>query len=365
MTVLGYSIDQIGAALSLTVVGDGSLIVNRVAEPSEATPDALALAMSKEYASGLCQGAALAAILWEGADWQNMGLKAALLAKRPRHALSGLTKMLDAGPKIPLGVHSSAQIDPTANIGNGACIGPFVVIGSRVTIGLDARIAAHVVVEEEARIGCEAILLAGAKIGARVQIGDRFLAQQGAVIGADGFSFVTPEKSAVESTRETLSGHTDIGTQSWHRIHSLGAVVIGDDVEVGANSTIDRGTVHETKIGDGTKIDNQVQIGHNVKIGCDCLLCGHSGVAGSTVLGDRVVVGGAASIADHLTVGDDVVIAGKSGIASNVPSGRAMMGYPAMPMDRSIEAYKALRRLPRLFDQVANLRSSLRGRKDG
>jgi len=142
------------------------------------------------------------------------------------------------------------------------------------------------------------------------------------------------------------------------RINSLGAVRVGDDVEVGANSCIDRGTVADTVVGDGTKIDNQVQLGHNVKVGAACLICGQVGVGGSTVIGDRVVLGGRAAIADHLTVGANSVITGNSGVASNVPPGRIMMGYPAVRMDQNVDIYKALRRLPRLMARLEGKRGA-------
>lgn len=361
---MGYTVGQIAEALGASAVGDTGIRIARAAAPDDAGDDALALAMQPEYAEKLQHSAARAAILWEGADWRSFGLEAAVFVPRPRYAMATITQLLDSGPEIAPGVHPTAEIDPTADIGPGAAIGAFVLIGARTRIGSNARIAAHTVIAQDVTIGDDALILEGVKIRTGVQIGDRLIAQPGAVVGADGFSFATPEKSTTENVRETMSSQSEGQAQAWARIHSLGSVRVGDDVEIGANSTIDRGTVQDTTIGSGTKIDNLVQIGHNVVIGRDCLLCGQSGVAGSAVLGDRVVVGGAASIADHIKVGNDAVIAGKSGVASNVPEGRAMMGYPAMPLDRNVEAYKALRRLPRLHKTVAELQAQLRAMKD-
>lgn len=199
-------------------------------------------------------------------------------------------------------------------------------------------------------IGDDALLMAGVRVGARVRIGDRFIAQPGAVLGGDGFSFVTPTPGIVEEARATgvISAREQ---QAYVRINSLGSVLVGDDVEIGANSCIDRGTVADTVIGDGTKIDNLVQIGHNVKVGRSCLICGHAGIGGSTIIGDRVVLGGKAAVADHLTVGANSVITGNSGVASNVPPGRIMMGYPAVRLEQNVEMYKALRRLPRFLEK--------------
>ncbi len=167
-------------------------------------------------------------------------------------------------------------------------------------------------------IGADALLLSGVRIGARVRIGDRFIAQPGAVLGGDGFSFVTPTPGVVEEARET-GAISSVEQADYVRINSLGSIGIGDDVEIGANSCIDRGTIADTMVGDGTKIDNLVQIGHNVRIGHTCLICGQAGVAGSTVIGDRVVLGGKAAVADHLRIGSNVVITGNSGVEHPCP----------------------------------------------
>ncbi|WP_127900842.1 UDP-3-O-(3-hydroxymyristoyl)glucosamine N-acyltransferase [Solirhodobacter olei] len=355
----GHRIDEIAKALGARAEGDGALCVTGAAEPGEAGPEAIALAMSPKYAEGLAQGRARAAVLWEGADWRALGLEAAVLVARPRLAMSGLTRILDPGPAITPGVHPSAVIDPSAEIGAGAAIGPFVVIGAGVRIGSGVRIASHVSIAEGAMIGADALLLQGVRIGARVRIGERFICQPGAVVGGDGFSFVTEAKSGVEEVRETLGQRAEITEQGWLRIHSLGAVTIGDDVEIGANAAIDRGTIRDTVIGSGTKLDNLVHVGHNVVVGRDCLLCGQVGVAGSSRIGDRVVLAGQVGVNDNILIGDDVIAGGASKIFTNVPAGRVILGYPAMKMDLHVEAYKGLRRLPRLFRQVAELQKAV------
>ncbi len=356
---MSHSITEIAAALGARAEGETALRITHAAEPASATPDALALAMDPKYAEGLKAGQARAAILWDGADWQALGLKAAIYVPRPRYAMSGLTRFLDPGPQIAPGTHPSAIVDPAAQIGAGAAIGPLVVIGAGVRIGANARIASHVSIAEGARIGDDALILQGVRIGARVQIGDRFIAQPGAVVGSDGFSFVTPEKSGVEQVRESLGARVAILAQSWTRIHSLGAVTIGDDVEIGANTTIDRGTIRDTTIGSGTKLDNLVHIGHNVQVGRDCLLCGQTGIAGSARIGDRVVMAGQCGVNDNIFVGDDVVAGGSTKIFTNAPSGRVLLGSPAVKMETQIEINKGLRRLPRLFQQVAELQKAV------
>ena len=354
-----YSVGEIAQALGAEAAGDLTLRVGGVCEPQSATPDTLALAMDESYVPALQTGNAQAAILWAGADWRALGLKAAIFAPRSRYVLSGVSYVFERKPEIEPGIHPTALVDPTAELGPNPAIGPFAIIGARAKIGADARILAHSSVAEDAVIGDGALLYQGVRIGARVQIGDGFIAQPGVVIGVDGFAYVTPKPGAVEQARASGTITRASRTKGFARINSLGSVVIGNQVEIGANSAIDRGTIANTTIGDGTKLDNLVHVGHNVSVGQHCLLCGQVGIAGSTKIGDRVVLGGQVGVADHLTIGSDVIAAGKSGISSNVPPGRVVMGNPAMKMDLSIDSYKALRRLPRLAAKVASLEKAI------
>lgn len=356
---MAHKVADIATALGAEAAGDLSLVIKGAAEPGQAGPDDLALAVNPKYADGLAEGQAQVALLWPGADWQALGLKAAIFAPRGRLAMAGLTSMLDAGPTIEPGIHAMTVIDPSAQIGEGAAIAPFVTIGAGAVIGPRARIASHVSIAEGAVIGADAMILQGAKIGPQVRIGDRFICQAGAVIGADGFSFVTPEKSGVEEIRETLGQRDEIRQQSWTRIHSLGSVTLGDDVEVGANACIDRGTIRNTSVGNGTKIDNLVHIGHNVQVGRDCLLCGQVGIAGSSRIGDRVVLAGQCGVSDNIFIGDDVICGGSTKVFTNAPAGRVLLGYPAVKMETHVEMQKALRRLPRLAAKVAEMEKAL------
>lgn len=365
---MSHRIADIAVALGARVEGDGDIVVTGAAEPAAAGVGDLAMAMDPRYAAGLAAGRARAAVLWSGADWQALGLKAAIFAPRARLAMAGVTQVLDPGQRMAPGIHPMAVVDPTAEIGDGVSIGPFCVIGPGARIGARSRLAEQVSVGASAVLGADALVLAGVRIGARVVIGDRFIAQPNAVIGSDGFSFVTEAPSRVEAARASL-GKLDEpeatgASQSWLRIHSLGGVTIGDDVEVGACSTIDRGTLRDTRVGRGTKLDNLVQVGHNVVIGEDCLFCGQCGVAGSTRIGNRVVLGGQVAVSDNITVGDDVVAAGAAKVASNVPAGKMMMGPPSVRMEQQVELYKAQRHLPRLVTQVAELRKALQSLLD-
>lgn len=354
-----FTIQQIAEALGAEAAGDIGLPIAAAAEPADAGPQDLALAMSEKYAKDLSTGQALAALVWPGADWQKMGLKAAIFAPRPRMAMSGLTALLDQGQGLGTGIHASAIVDPTAELGANVSVGPLCVIGARVSIGAGSVLGPHCVIGPDATLGQGAYVRDSVSIGARVRIGDRFICQPGSRIGSDGFSFVTPEVSTAEAVRTTMKDTGDAKPQSWARIHSLGSVTIGDDVEIGANCTIDNGTIRNTEIGSGTKLDNLVHIGHNVRTGTDCLICGQTGLSGSVVIGNNVILGGQCGVADNTFVGDNVVATGATKIISNVPAGRVMMGYPAIKMELHTEIYKAQRRLPRLARDVAALRKAV------
>ncbi|MDU9003286.1 UDP-3-O-(3-hydroxymyristoyl)glucosamine N-acyltransferase [Sedimentitalea todarodis] len=354
-----FTIEQIATALGADAVGDLSLAIKGAAEPADAKPDELALAMSPKYGEALTAGRARAAILWEGAAWQDMGLEAAIFTGRPRMTMSSLTTMLDPGQGFAPGIHPSAVIDPTAELAADVSVGPFCVIAAGVRIGQGSTIGPHCTIGTDARLGAQAYLREMVSIGARVQIGDRFIAQPGARIGADGFSFVTPEVSGAENVRKTLGDQGDAKAQSWVRIHSLGSVEIGDDVECGANCTVDNGTIRNTGIGSGTKLDNLVHVGHNTRVGTDCLLCGQAGISGSVDIGNNVILGGQVGVVDNIFIGDNVIAAGGTKILSNVPAGRVLMGYPAVKMETHTEMYKAQRRLPRLVRDVAALQKAV------
>ncbi|MGI3164640.1 UDP-3-O-(3-hydroxymyristoyl)glucosamine N-acyltransferase [Pseudooceanicola sp. 200-1SW] len=356
---MAYRMEEIARALGGTVLGDATVEIDSVAEPAEAGPRDLAIAMKPEFAEGLPKGRARAALLWEGADWQAFDLEAAVLVARPRMGLAAVTRILDPGAGYAPGIHPLAHIEEGAELGEGVSIGPFSVIARGARIGAGAVIGPQVHVGWNAQIGPGALLHAGVKIGPRARIGARFTAHQGAVIGGDGFSFVTPEAGAVEKARATLGGESQAKAQAWERIHSLGAVEIGDDVEIGCNACIDAGTVRATRVGNGCKIDNLCQIGHNVTVGRDCLMASGVAVAGSTRIGNNVVLGGRVGVSDNIFIGDGVVAGGASIILTNVPAGRVVMGYPAVKMDTHVETYKALRRLPRLLKQVSELQKAV------
>lgn len=357
-TIATLTIADLAKALEGRLWGDGSIAVLGAAEPEDAAPNQIALATGAAYLGKLKAGGI--ALLAEGTDPQAYGLRAAVLVARPRLAMAGLTRSFDPAQGPALGIHPSAVVAESAQIGAGAAIGPFVVIGEDVVIGQNARIHSHVSIGDKAVIGDDALIHAGARICHRVTIGDRFIMHPNAVVGSDGFSFVTPEVSGVEEIRDNLGQRAEIRQQHWTRIHSLGGVEIGHDVEMGAGACIDRGTIRATRIGNGCKIDNHVQIGHNCQVGEDCLFAGQCGIAGSTRIGNRVVLGGKVGVSDNIFIGDDVIAGGGTDIYTNVPAGRVILGSPAVKMETQIEAQKNIRRLPRLYAQVSQLQETVK-----
>jgi UDP-3-O-[3-hydroxymyristoyl] glucosamine N-acyltransferase len=353
---------EIAAALNARVEGDGQFDVVRAVHPAEAQgPGDLALAMESGLLARLADSPARAAVVAEGAEVPpalQERLKGWIVIKRPRYAMAGLLDLFALPVHFEPGVHPTAWIAPDATIGQDVAIGPFVTIGPRAVVGDGCVILSHVSIGADARIGRGGLFHPGARIGERVVVGERCIVHPNAVVGADGFSFVTPEPGSVESAKAT--GRVEGTNTLIRRVNSIGTVILGDDVEVGANTCIDRATVTATRIGNGTKLDNLVQIGHNVTIGSNCLLCGQVGIAGSAEIGDRVVLAGKVGVADHVKIGHDAVVAGNSGVGSNIPPRSIYFGTPAVPRAQAFEQYKGLSRLKRLFADVAELKARLK-----
>ena len=349
-----HHLADIAAAMDARLVGNPEIVVLRPCAPSDAGPDDLALAMDPKFEEAIKASGARAAVLSEASDWQALGLEAAIIVARPRYAMAHITRHF-AKPDAQAFVHKTALIDATTSIGADPSIGAYSIVGAQSVIGDAVHIAPQVYIGSNVRIGDHARIGPGVRILDDVVIGHNAIVHANAVIGSDGFSFVTPKPGSIDQYKSSGAVADQRDEQEYVRIYSLGAVVIGDDVEIGAGTTIDRGTVEPTVIGNGTKLDNLVQIGHNVKIGDTCLICGQVGIAGSSRIGNQVVLAGQVGVADHVTVGDNVIAAGKSGISSNVPPNRVIMGDPAVRMENNIESYKAIRRLPRFLSRLVDL----------
>jgi UDP-3-O-[3-hydroxymyristoyl] glucosamine N-acyltransferase len=336
---------DVAAALSAQFVGDGSLNIERVVHPSAAgRASDLAVAMTGDAFAALTGSKAQVAIVSDKSAKLRDGLKAIIIAGQGRATLAKLTALFDVGPAHEDGIHPSVLIAPDVTIGEGVSIGPFVTVGPRSRIGAHTAILGNVTIGADVTIGSDGLIYSGVRIGDRVSIGARAVIHFNAAIGSDGFSF------------QPVTG---MGGGKPLRIHSLGTVAVGDDVEIGANTTIDRATLETTRIGDGTKIDNQVQIGHNVRIGESCLVCGKVGIAGSVEIGDRVLLGGGVGIADHIKIGSDAIVAAGSGVGTSIAAGAKVSGYPAIPHERSVEAFMFLSRHKRVLRDLDEVKSRL------
>ncbi|MGL4512111.1 MAG: UDP-3-O-(3-hydroxymyristoyl)glucosamine N-acyltransferase [Lacipirellulaceae bacterium] len=240
----------------------------------------------------------------------------------------------------PIGVHPTASIAASASLGSGVGVAAGAVIGERVVVGDGCEIGPNAVIGDDCRLGANVYLAAGVTIYAGAVIGDRCRLHSGAVLGADGFGY------------RQADGRHVLAAQ-------LGNVELGADVEIGANSTIDRGAYGPTKIGEGTKIDNLVQIAHNCRIGRHNLICSQVGIAGSTTTGDYVVMAGQVGVRDHVHIGDHAVISAMAGVSNDVPAGETMLGAPAVPIRESRIRFAAIAKLPEIRKEVRALRLEL------
>jgi UDP-3-O-[3-hydroxymyristoyl] glucosamine N-acyltransferase len=334
---------DIAAALGASLVGDGAKDIARIVHPDDAEhPSDLAVAIISDTAAALTRTRAEAAIVSAKRLPEPNRFASLIVIEQGRAALAILTALFDGGPARGAGVHQTAVVAPDIELGEGVSIGPFVVIGPGSRIGAGTTILSHASLGENVVVGAGGLIHSGVRIGDRVTIGERVMIHSNAVVGSDGFSFA-PELGP----RMPYSPGLEL-----KRVHSLGRVIIGDDVEIGANTTIDRATLRSTRIGSGTKIDNQVQIGHNVTIGTNCLICGKVGISGSATIGDRVRIGGGAGIADHITIGTEAIIGAASGVGSDVREGQYVFGYPAVAIDRALEQYRYLRRQKLLHGKI-------------
>jgi UDP-3-O-[3-hydroxymyristoyl] glucosamine N-acyltransferase len=354
-----YSFSAIAEALNTTVHGDRGLTVARLVHPLEASrPDDLVFLMDAGLAARLGESPVRAAILADGIEPPTGVLDAWATVVRPRYALARLLDLFERRPHAPPGVHPTAVVEEGAKLGENVSIGALAYIGPNARIGSGTAVLPQAYVGAEAEIGQDCLIYPGARIGERVEIGARAIIHHNASIGSDGFSYVTPQQASFEAAK-AFGDSVKTTTEGLRRIASIGTVRIGDDVEIGACAAIDRSNIGSTIVGRGTKIDNHCQIGHNVRIGEDCLLSGQVGLAGSVSLGNRVVLAGQVGVGDHLTIGDDAVVGGGSGVWKNVEPRQVVAGFPALPKTEAFRREADIARLPRLLRDVADLKKSV------
>jgi UDP-3-O-[3-hydroxymyristoyl] glucosamine N-acyltransferase len=339
--------------------GDPAVVINRIVHPALVRePGDLALVLSANVLDLLKQNTVTNAIA--PAELPLVDVPNYILVSRPRLALARLLELFERPVYSGEGIHPTAVIDPTARIGERVSVGPHCWIGPNSVIGPGTRLICNVSVGAEVEIGEKVLMHPGVNVGDRCKIGNRVIVQPNASIGGDGFSFVTAEPGNVEAARQKkqIVEHTSSNSEIV-RINSIGSVVIEDDVEIGSGTCIDRGTLGETKIGRGTKIDNLVQIGHNVTVGQNCLIVAQVGMGGSAKVGGRVVMGGQAGLPDHMSIGDNAVVVAQAGITGNVPARQTVVGTPAMPLREFLQQQMNFKRLSRLNQRVKELEAKL------
>lgn len=338
--MVAYTIEQINGVVEGILNKVEDVKISAIAPPLLSDENTLALALGEEEIENLAKSKAKAALVPLGVGLDGI---TTIEVERPRLAMMKLLHMFYQEPKTQSGVHPSAVVDPSAKLGENVSIGPNVVVSENVQIDNNTKIMANSFIGGGAKIGKDCFFHANVNIGDRVQIGDKVILHHGVCLGADGFSFVTENPDNIEKARQEGAISEANAEHKIFKIPSIGAVLIGNNVEIGANTTIDRGTIENTVIGDDTKIDDQVMIGHNCKIGKGCMIVSQVGLAGSCVIGDRVVIAGQAGLADHLNIGSDSIITAKAGVTKSFPEKSIIIGIPAVPRKEFIQQLKAMK----------------------
>jgi UDP-3-O-[3-hydroxymyristoyl] glucosamine N-acyltransferase len=333
-----YTASEIAQRVQGEVIGDGSVSLHGLAPADTAKPSDLTFAENESYFARADQSAA-AAILVDRPF--TSARKVLIRVANARVAFAKVLPLFFPKPPFPAGVHASAVVSKTAQIDSSAHIGPHCVIGESVRIGPRSVLQGGNHLEADCVLGEDVHLFPNVVVYARTQIGHRVSIHAGAVIGADGFGYVFD--------------------QGAHRkVPQIGNVIIQDDVEIGANVTIDRGALGSTVIGRGTKIDNLVQIAHNVTLGEHCIIVSQVGIAGSTKVGNYVTMAGQVGVAGHLKIGHQVTIAAQSGVMNHIPDGEKWLGAPAMPDRQMKRIFIGWQRLPELLLRVSELEKRLK-----
>jgi UDP-3-O-[3-hydroxymyristoyl] glucosamine N-acyltransferase len=355
-----HRLDALAAQIGGRCEGDGSIEVDRPCEPADArSASDLPLIFSARAFEQLSSAMPRAVLTVDGLALPGGRFAGLIRVPRPRYALAKLLPLFLPATRAEPGIHPMAIVDAGARVAADASIGPFSQIGADAEIGPGCILDGNVTIGERSRLGPGCRIHAGTRLGADVILGARVILHFNVCLGADGFSYATLEPGSVETL--TTGSRVLARNQAIERIPSLGRVIIGDDVEIGANSVVDRGTIGDTVIRRGTKIDDLVMIGHNCQIGEDCLIAGQAGIAGSSRVGNRVVLGGQVGIADHLTIGDATVVMASSGVGRDVAPGMVVGGTPALPRQQLLEQLLGLARLKRIAEEIRGLGERVRG----
>jgi UDP-3-O-[3-hydroxymyristoyl] glucosamine N-acyltransferase len=324
--------DLIGGRL----LGDGAVMLHAVLPLERAGPDALSLAVSSHYTEALKTSQAGAVLIPEMLAHLPAGPRTRIVVADPHVSIASVLEAMFPPTPLAPGIDSTARLGSGSRLGRDVSIGPFVVLGRGVQVGDRCRLAERVSLGEGVTVGADTTIGPGVVCYAGSRIGSRCVLKAGAVIGGDGFGY--------------LSGH-----DGHRRIRHVGGCILEDEVEVGSNTCVDRGSIDDTILGRGTKLDNLVHVGHNVQLGQRCLAMAGVGIAGSTRIGNDVILAGHVGVTDHLVLGSNVRVGAKSAVFGDIPSGSTFSGHPARPHRQFLRAQAALYRLAPIIDEVERL----------
>ncbi len=324
-----YTVNEISRILKGELVGETNQRIDGPEELERAKINHITFIGSRKYVRLWDDSKACAAIVDEKLDIEPGKNRALIRVKNADLAMAKLLEVFDPGPpEFDVGIHPAAIVHESANIGNGCKIGAGCYVGKNVALSDGVILYPNVTIMDETTIGPGTIVWSGTVIRERCEIGAYCIFHNNVSIGADGFGYRPAEDG-----------------RGLVKIPQIGNVVIGNGVEIGANSCVDRGKFSSTILGDGCKIDNLVQIAHNCILGRSCIMAGNSGLAGSVTLGDGVIIGGSASIKDHTTIHSGAVVGAGSGVMNDVPAGKTVLGYPAADARDMLKQWVAIRKL--------------------
>ncbi|MBI1371525.1 MAG: UDP-3-O-(3-hydroxymyristoyl)glucosamine N-acyltransferase [Phycisphaera sp.] len=334
-----WTTQQIAELTGGQLRGPGDVSVGGIDTLETAAPNQLTFIGDAKYARKWPQSKAVAALVARKVEMPQDGARPIIAVDNVDIAVAKVLEAMAPPPTQPEpGVHPTAFVDPSATLGDDVRIGPHVVVGPNVTIGDRAVLHPNVTVLADSAVGADSVMWPGVVIRERCTIGQRCIFHPNVTIGADGFGY-----------------RPDPGGRGIVKIPQIGTVEIGNDVELGAGSCVDRGKFGPTVVGDMCKVDNLVQIAHNCRVGRCVIIAGKAGLAGSVTVGDGVVIGGGALLKDHITVGDGATIAGQAAVMTDVPSGGTWVGYPAKDARIAGREYAAIAKLPDVLKQMKKI----------
>ena len=334
------TVGQMAQMVGGTAEGDLERVISGVAGVRDAGPDEVAYVAQARYAPDAAASKAGALIV--ARDWSVPVGAALIRVDQPESVFAQLAlHFAPVTPNPEPGVHPTAIVHPTVRLGRAVSVGPYAVLEAGVVLGDEVVVGAQCYLGHGVHVGAGSRLFPQVSIREHCRLGERVIAHGGVVIGADGFGY-NVDKQGVR-----------------HKIKQIGIVVVGNDVEIGSNSTIDRARFGKTRIGNGVKIDNLVQIGHNVCVGDHSVLVAQAGVAGSTMVGSKVILAGQVGVAGHLIIGDGAVVGAQAGVTKNVPPATFVSGFPAAPHREAVKSQALVSRLPELRARVNDLQKRL------